>query len=178
MRLGFPLSPPRALYMDPALGLPHQVAQVRLALNGPNILNTPPLAPLPSLAQPCEVSMVAERKVRLFMPTPMPRSVTQLLALVLALLFAFLSGPLLFAPVLLLLLLRVALGVGAAWRAGRAEAALPTACPHEAVVKRAGKLMVMDRRDLVPGDLLLLTPGMVGGRHLSRQQTGSTTAMT
>ena len=53
-----------ALYMDPALGLPHPVAQVRLALNGLNILNTPPPALLPSLAQPYEVGMVAERNVK------------------------------------------------------------------------------------------------------------------
>lgn len=65
------------------------------------------------------------------------------------------------ATAFIVIFLLVIAEVGTEWRAKRALAALKLSTPRDAAVRRNGQLQMIAAKDVVPGDIVQLSVGMV-----------------
>jgi len=88
------------------------------------------------------------------------RSIVVLLLLAAAGIALFVGEWLESGAILVALLLNAAIGFGTEWRAQRSLAALRSLAVPRAIVRRDGQVSQVPAAELVPGDLLLLEPGI------------------
>ena len=129
------------LNVDPARGLSQRAAAARLAEHGPNLL--------PAARRRGPARLLAAQF-----------SDVMILVLIAAAVVAALVGePVDAAAIAVIIILNAVIGFVQDYRAGRALAALQDLAAPRARVRRGGRVLEVDARALVPGDVVLLEAG-------------------